>query len=110
MVSVGKEYNKRNWVMQLHYGTIRDNNRLRYDQLGPDTGYDCINTYDCSAEMAQFLNALNATDELLRQSFTHLTLQLTLLSEQLSDASRILRLLARFSRVQLGGSTIIRLV
>ena len=64
MVSVGKEYNKRNWVMQLHYGTIRDNNRLRYDQLGPDTGYDCINTYDCSAEMAQFLNALNATDEL----------------------------------------------
>jgi len=64
MVSVGKEYNKRNWVMQLHYGTIRDNNRLRYDQLGPDTGYDCINTYDCSAEMAQFLNALNSTDEL----------------------------------------------
>ena len=64
MVSVGKEYNKRNWVMQLHYGTIRDNNRFRYDQLGPDTGFDCINTYDCSAEMAQFLNALNATDEL----------------------------------------------
>ena len=50
--------------MQLHYGTIRDNNALRYNQLGPDTGYDCINTYDCSAEMAQFLNALNSTDEL----------------------------------------------
>ena len=64
MVNVGKEYTKRNWVMQLHYGTIRDNNRFRYDQLGPDTGFDCINTYDCSAEMAQFLNALNATDEL----------------------------------------------
>ena len=47
-----------------HYGTIRDNNTLRYNQLGPDTGYDCINTYDCSAEMAQFLNALNITDEL----------------------------------------------
>ena len=64
MVSVGKEYNRLNWVMQLHYGTIRDNNVLRYNQLGPDTGYDCINTYDCSAEMAQFLNALNSTDEL----------------------------------------------
>ena len=64
MVNVGKEYTKRNWVMQLHYGTIRDNNTLRYNQLGPDTGYDCINTYDCSAEMAQFLNALNITDEL----------------------------------------------
>ena len=64
MVSVGKEYNKLNWVMQLHYGTIRDNNVFRYNQLGPDTGFDCINTYDCSAEMAQFLNALNSTDEL----------------------------------------------
>lgn len=50
--------------MQLHYGTIRDNNVFRYNQLGPDTGFDCINTYDCSAEMAQFLNALNSTDEL----------------------------------------------
>ena len=36
----------------------------RYNQLGPDTGYDCINTYSSSAEMAAFLNALNATDEL----------------------------------------------
>ena len=64
MVFVGKEYNRLGWAMQLHYGTIRDNNVLRYNQLGPDTGYDCINTYDCSQEMAQFLNALNATDEL----------------------------------------------
>ena len=64
MVFMGKEYNKLGWAMQLHYGTIRDNNTLRYNQLGPDTGFDCINTYDCSQEMAQFLNALNATDEL----------------------------------------------
>ena len=42
MVSVGKEYNKLNWVMQLHYGTIRDNNTLRYNQLGPDTGYGTV--------------------------------------------------------------------
>ena len=94
MVSVGKEYNKLNWVMQLHYGTIRDNNTLRYNQLGPDTGYDWINTNDCSAEMAQFLNALNITDELL--------------SVQYLDVSRILRLSARFSRVQHGGSMTIR--
>lgn len=64
MIFVGKEYNRLGWAMQLHYGTIRDNNVFRYNQLGPDTGYDCINTYDCSQEMAQFLNALNATDEL----------------------------------------------
>lgn len=64
MVTLAKEYNRLGWVMQLHYGTIRDNNKLRYSQLGPDTGYDCINSYDCSAEMAAFLNALSATEEL----------------------------------------------
>lgn len=64
MVFVGKEYNKLGWVMQLHYGTKRDNNVFRFNQLGPDTGFDCINTESSSAEMANFLNALNATDEL----------------------------------------------
>ena len=64
MLELGKEYNKRNWVMQLHYGCKRDNNVLRYKQMGPDTGYDCINNYAPSAQMADFLNALVATDEL----------------------------------------------
>lgn len=64
MTFVGKEYNKLGWAMQLHYGAKRDNNVLRYNELGPDTGYDCINTYSSSAEMADFLNNMNATDEL----------------------------------------------
>ncbi|MCM1256779.1 MAG: glucuronate isomerase [Roseburia sp.] len=66
MLAMGKEYHKRNWAMQLHYGCKRDNNRFRYDQLGPDTGYDCINNYAPSAQMADFLNALNSTDEMPR--------------------------------------------
>lgn len=64
MIFVGKEYNRLGWAMQLHYGCKRDNNVFRYNQLGPDTGYDCINNYAPSAEMADFLNALNSTDEL----------------------------------------------
>ncbi len=64
MVFVGKEYYKRNWVMQLHYGCKRDNNVFRYNQLGPDTGFDCINNYAPSAQIADFLNALSASDEL----------------------------------------------
>lgn len=64
MTFVGKEYHRLGWAMQLHYGTKRDNNTLRYNQLGPDTGYDCINTNGSSAEMAAFLNGLNITDEL----------------------------------------------
>ena len=64
MQNVAREYNKRNWVMQLHYGCKRDNNRTMYNKLGPDTGYDCINNYAPSSEMADFLNALITTEEL----------------------------------------------
>ena len=64
MLFVDKEYHKLGWVSQLHYGCKRDNNRLMYEKLGPDTGYDCINNYAPSSEMADFLNALIATDEL----------------------------------------------
>ena len=55
---------KETWAMQLHYGCKRDNNAARYAQLGPDTGYDCINNYAPSAQMADFLNALNEKQSL----------------------------------------------
>ncbi len=64
MLFVGTEYNKRNWVMQLHYGTKRDNNRTMYEKLGPDTGYDCINNYAPSSQTADFLNALEVNKAL----------------------------------------------
>ncbi len=64
MLSVAREYNRRNWTMQIHYGCKRDNNAYMYQQLGADTGYDCINNYAPSAQMADFLNALSATNEI----------------------------------------------
>ncbi len=64
MIAVGRQYSKRNWVMQLHYGCKRNNNTPVFNRMGPDTGYDCINNYAPSAEMADFLDALNSTDEL----------------------------------------------
>ena len=63
MLFAAKEYNRMGWVMQLHYGCKRDNNALMFEKLGPDTGFDCINNYAPSAQMADFLNALSATDE-----------------------------------------------
>ncbi len=64
MLFVGAEYAKRGWVMQLHYGCKRDNNTPMFDRLGPDTGYDCINNYAPSSEMADFLNSLNRNGNL----------------------------------------------
>lgn len=64
MVRLGKEYHKRSWAMQLHYGVKRDNNGMIFSSLGPDAGIDCINNYAPSSEMADYLNALAITDEL----------------------------------------------
>lgn len=58
MEFLASEYAKRGWVMQLHYGCKRDNNVPMYQQLGPDTGYDCINNYTPSDQLANFLNAV----------------------------------------------------
>lgn len=64
MLVLGREYKKRNWVMQIHYGVKRDNNQKIVEQLGPDAGVDCIQNVSPSAEMADFLNALVMTEEL----------------------------------------------
>lgn len=64
MVALGKEYHKKGWVMQLHYGVKRDNNQSIYKKLGPDAGIDCINNFAPSSEMADYLNTLVVTDEL----------------------------------------------
>ena len=64
MTFVSGEYNKRKWVLQLHYGCKRDNNKPMFAKLGPDTGYDCINNYAPSAQTADLLNHLIEKDSL----------------------------------------------
>lgn len=64
LTALGKEYHRRNWVMQLHYGVKRDNSRRIFNMLGPDAGIDCIRNDTPSSQLADFLNALDLTDEL----------------------------------------------
>ncbi len=64
LMFLGRQYAKRGWVMQIHYGTIRDTNSVMFDKLGPDTGFDCIATHNCAEGIVKFFNALNETDEL----------------------------------------------
>lgn len=56
---LASEYTKRNWAMQIHYSALRNNNTNMYKQLGPDTGFDCIATYNCGEGLVAFLDALN---------------------------------------------------
>lgn len=64
MLFCGRENKRLGWVMQLHYGCKRDNNGVMFDRMGPDTGYDCIDNYAPSAQLADFLDALNKSDAL----------------------------------------------
>lgn len=66
MLFVGEEYHKLDWAMQLHYGCKRDNNTFMFDQIGVDTGFDCINNYSPSAMTADYLNALAVKQALPR--------------------------------------------
>ena len=67
MLRMAAEYERRGWVMQLHYGCKRDNNTYMFDRVGADTGFDCISNYTPADQLADFLNALPAAVLFRRQ-------------------------------------------
>ncbi len=58
LLSVGKEYAKRDWVLQLHFGCLRDNSQEMFRKLGPDTGFDSMNDAANGVGLSKLLNAL----------------------------------------------------
>ena len=62
----GREYAVRGWVMQIHYGALRNASSRGFAALGPDTGFDCIRGADCSAALAAFLDDLDREGRLPR--------------------------------------------
>ena len=64
LICTGKEYAKRDWVNQFHFGCLRDNSQKFYQTLGPDTGFDCINDQPNAQGLAALLNRLQEEDGL----------------------------------------------
>ncbi len=64
--ALGRGYAQRGWVMQLHFGVIRDNSKRIFRALGPDAGIDSIGDQVSVADLAAFLNSLDETDQLPR--------------------------------------------
>ena len=60
----GRQYAKYGWVMQWHYNCLRNTNAEMFKKLGPDTGFDVINTINCVNGITGMMDALNATGEL----------------------------------------------
>jgi len=59
-----KEYSRLGWVMELHFGALRNVNSVMFDELGPDTGYDCIGPAVNIPDLAAFLSDLNKEESL----------------------------------------------
>ncbi len=58
LLHLGREYQKKNVVMQLHYGVIRNTNSEKFKTLGPDTGFDCIRDRSSGENLIQLLDAM----------------------------------------------------
>lgn len=58
------EYHRRGWVMQLHYGCLRNNSARMFASLGPDTGFDSMGDAGGSQALANLLNHLEQAGSL----------------------------------------------
>lgn len=59
-----KEFDRRNFVMQIHYGVIRNNSDKNFACLGADSGFDTIAGYECTRNILALLNAFEQADAL----------------------------------------------
>ena len=65
-VFLGKEYAKRDWVMQMHIGATRNNRTRLFQTLGADVGVDSIDDRELALPLNQFLDTLDRDNALPR--------------------------------------------
>ncbi len=59
LLHLAARYHQLGWVMQLHMGAMRGNNRIMKDTLGPDTGFDSVNDQQVAVQLSRFLDQAN---------------------------------------------------
>ncbi|NLK20690.1 MAG: glucuronate isomerase [Epulopiscium sp.] len=61
---LAKLYAKLGWTMQLHIGTMRNNNTRMFNEIGPDTGFDSINDLNIAHPLSRFMDSLDRENKL----------------------------------------------
>jgi glucuronate isomerase len=56
----------KNWVQQFHYGVLRNNNKMMFAKIGPDTGFDSIGDFKVAAKLSKYLNKLAGEEKLAK--------------------------------------------
>lgn len=62
--SLGREYHRRQMVMQLHIGALRNNSSRMFRITGADSGFDGMNDFHYAPEISALLDSMDKTDEL----------------------------------------------
>jgi glucuronate isomerase len=57
---------EKGWTQQFHYGAIRNNSTRLFHQLGADTGFDSIGTFNTAKALSKFLNRLDSQNKLTK--------------------------------------------
>ena len=66
LLTCARAYAQKGWVMQLHFGCIRDNSSKMFARLGPDTGFDAMNDVSNARGLAALLDLLEKENALPR--------------------------------------------
>lgn len=61
---LAEQYYDKNWVMQIHFGCLRNNSSSMFSKLGPDTGYDCMNKPSDPLKLSLFLDHIEKKGKL----------------------------------------------
>lgn len=62
-----REYSRRDWTMQMHFGCLRDSNKSMFDNLGVNIGCDTIlGSFDLVTPLASLMSLLESEDCLPR--------------------------------------------
>ncbi|SFK61895.1 glucuronate isomerase [Lachnospiraceae bacterium KH1T2] len=64
LIKLAKSYKAHDFVMQLHYGVVRDNNKKALKALGINTGFDAMHNDTSAAGLLEMLNAMESEDAL----------------------------------------------
>lgn len=64
LLFLAQKYNDLGMAMQLHYNCLRNNNAAMFKKLGPDTGFDSINSSSSPDKLVKLLNSLAAKNAL----------------------------------------------
>ena len=64
LIACARAYAEKDMIMQIHFGCLRDNNKPQWRKLGPDTGYDAVNSQSGVECLGALLNSFVENDGL----------------------------------------------